>query len=630
MAGQSVVISVLADTKQMSRGMSDAGKQVGGLSSTLKTVGVAAGAALAAVSLAVGGFVAASIQAAGEAEKVAAQTEAVLTSTGHAAQRTAKQIDKLTKELSQLSGVDDEVIQAGQNVLLTFTKIQGATFDKATAAALDMSVALGKDLNSAATLVGKALNDPIAGIGALSRVGVQLTKEQKELIASMVEVGDVAGAQGVILKELETQFGGSAAAFGNTFQGAIGKVKTAFGNLQETIGATFLPALTDAGSSIADFLNKLQESPAFATVTAGLSEMMSSLTGSGLDAIGDRILEAFDSAVTFFTAGGGKSLLSQLGDLFDLLSEAGDTLRSELGDALKATLDELAPLVPSLLEDLIPALSDLIPVLSDVVIALLPLLPPLAELLAAIIPPLATALSELTATLSGPDGQGFIQGVADFISYLSTPTGDWLAQVATWLESLGPLGAPIADLTRTIAGFFDGAKWGGDVIENMVNRVTSFVTNLPRNILNAVRDAGTWLLDTGRRIIDGLISGLQSAVGKVWSWIRDAGRNIGNTFAGILGIRSPSRVFAGYGKNIVQGLVDGLSDTARLSSAMSALSADVAGGFDAQLDAPTGYRAASAGGNSYTITLPVGMPSAEAGRAIVQAIEEYERFGGRR
>src|SRR5690606_33309075 len=200
---------------------------------------------------------------AAEAEKVAAQTEAVLNSTAGAAGRSAQQISRLAGQLSALSGLDDEVVQSGANILLTFTKINGTNFDRATAAALDMSVALGQDLKSASILVGKALNDPIKGMAALSRAGVQLTDEQKALIEQLVATGDVAGAQAVLLRELETQFGGSAAALGRTFEGALGRVKTIFGNIQESIGGALLPMLTVVLNRVADFLALIQESAAF-------------------------------------------------------------------------------------------------------------------------------------------------------------------------------------------------------------------------------------------------------------------------------------------------------------------------------------------------------------------------------
>ena len=67
------------------------------------------------------------------------------------------------------------------------------------------------DLNSAAMMVGKALNDPVAGLdGALAARACSSPQIQKDMIKAMVEAGDVAGAQNMILKSLKQQIGGSA------------------------------------------------------------------------------------------------------------------------------------------------------------------------------------------------------------------------------------------------------------------------------------------------------------------------------------------------------------------------------------------------------------------------------------
>lgn len=189
-----------------------------------------------------------SLAAFGDSEKVVAQTGAVLKSTGGAAGVTAKQVGDLAARLQKLSGVEDEAIQAGQNMLLTFTNLRNEAgagndvFNQATRTLLDMSVALGTDAKTSAIQLGKALNDPIAGIGALSRVGVTFTDEQKSLIKTLVESGDVMGAQKIILAELNKEFGGSAKAAGDA-QTPMERLTLRLGDMQEKIGAFLVPAL---------------------------------------------------------------------------------------------------------------------------------------------------------------------------------------------------------------------------------------------------------------------------------------------------------------------------------------------------------------------------------------------------
>jgi phage-related minor tail protein len=182
----------------------------------LKSAAGLAGLAVGAAGLA--GAVKDSIGEYREAQKVGAQTNAVIKSTGGAAGVSAKHVGDLATAISKKAGIDDEAIQSGENLLLTFKGVRNEVgkgndiFDQATQTITDMSVSLKQGLKPSAIQVGKALNDPVKGITALGRVGVQFTEGQKKMIAGLVKSGDTLGAQKIILKELKSEFGGSAAA----------------------------------------------------------------------------------------------------------------------------------------------------------------------------------------------------------------------------------------------------------------------------------------------------------------------------------------------------------------------------------------------------------------------------------
>lgn len=211
-------------------------------------IGLAAGAAAA---FKFGGD---ALEEAREAQKVGAQTDAVIKSTGKAAKVTAKEVGRLSGRLSDKAGIDDELIQSGANVLLTFKNIRNESgkgnkiFDQAAKSALDMSVALGTDMSGASIQLGKALNDPVKGVTALGRAGVQFSEDQKAAIKKMVESGDTLGAQKIILKELDDQFKGSAKAQATEAD----KLGVAFGNLKEDVGTALIPVMDD----LAVFLRK--------------------------------------------------------------------------------------------------------------------------------------------------------------------------------------------------------------------------------------------------------------------------------------------------------------------------------------------------------------------------------------
>ena len=216
-----------------------------------KMVGVVAGVT-AAIGAASGAFqlLGNSINEARSARKAMAQTAAVMKSMGRT--EAPKRINKMIDQLSSMSGIDDDALREMTNVLFTFGNVTGETFDKANKLALDLSVAFGKDLQSSAVMVGKALNDPTKGLTALTRVGVSFTKEQQDQVKAMMEVGDLAGAQKIILGELTKQVSGSAEAQAD----GIGKAQVAWENLQEAVGDVLLSVGTGTGMDLAGMLKE--------------------------------------------------------------------------------------------------------------------------------------------------------------------------------------------------------------------------------------------------------------------------------------------------------------------------------------------------------------------------------------
>jgi hypothetical protein len=206
--------------------------------------------------------------AAYESQKVTAQTAAIINSTGGAAGVTAKYVADLSRTLSEQVGIDDELIQKSMNLLLTFKKVQNQAgegndiFRQASVLALDLGNVFGST-DSAAVQLGKALSDPIRGITALRRAGVDFTDAQKEQIKTYVESNNLLEAQKLILAEVESQVGGTAAA---TATGAD-KFRVAWGNVQEDLGNLLLPVL----EKVMNFI-KTDVLPIFTNFTQVVSE----------------------------------------------------------------------------------------------------------------------------------------------------------------------------------------------------------------------------------------------------------------------------------------------------------------------------------------------------------------------
>jgi phage-related protein len=234
---------VLADTSKAQKALGDtsdaAGKTGGGFGKMAKGIAGAVGTA------AIVSFGKASVGAALESQKANANLEQGFKSMGETSGKAADEATKFASALSKKIGVDDDAIIASQALLVTFGNVSSEAarsagiFDDTTTAAADLAAKGFGTLDSNAVLLGKALNDPTAGIGKLAKAGVQFTDQQKEQIKAMQASGDTVGAQKVMLGELEKQVGGTAAATATSQE----KMTVAFGETQEAVGNALLPVL---------------------------------------------------------------------------------------------------------------------------------------------------------------------------------------------------------------------------------------------------------------------------------------------------------------------------------------------------------------------------------------------------
>ena len=220
---------------------------------TARGLGTALAAGFAAIgaSNAIGAIIRNTV----EAEDALRQLEQRIKSTGGVAGVAAPELVAFAKQMQSVTTYGDDAIIAMQGLLLTFTNIRGQQVYGATEAILDLATAMGTDLNSAALQVGKALNDPVKGLSALGRAGIQFSDQQRDVIKRLVETGQTAEAQNIILAEMQRQFGGAARAASQTFGGAIEQLKNAFGDLLEADGG----GLTDATSALNEFTKLLHD-----------------------------------------------------------------------------------------------------------------------------------------------------------------------------------------------------------------------------------------------------------------------------------------------------------------------------------------------------------------------------------
>lgn len=522
-------------------GIKKASHEISGLGKTLAKVG---GVLAAAFSVrAISDFARESVLAAegvATANSRIAQIAESMSIFGDQTQAVTDRLIAYAKANEFNLATDAEVIKATQAKLLTFKELAetadeaGGSFDRATLAAIDLAAAGFGTAETNAIQLGKALNDPIKGITALTRSGVTFTEAEQEKIKAMVESGRVLEAQNMILSAIETQVGGTAAATAN----ASDKMKIAFDNVKETVGAALLPAFEEMSKTLLPIIQ--EQGPKLAVVFANLIPLVTGL-------------------VNFIVNGFIPALEGTFGWIGENIATVG-TFTGVLGGLLVAfNAAAIATKALAVAQGVLNAIMAINP-LTLVAIAV--------AALAAGIVYLATQTTFFQDTW---------KAVTTFVSE------QWEAFGALF----GRVGKAIGDFFTTIVtNISDSWKQTVQDVSDLLNTLSRFFSNafttIRDNIVNAVSDFGTLLFNAGKDLIQGLINGVLNIGQKIKDTIVNVVDGAVQGVKELLGIRSPSRVFTDIGQNIGEGMVRGIDskigDVA--ASAKSLAQAAVPAGYE--------------------------------------------------
>lgn len=649
MAGQTVVVSVLADTKNFSKNMKATQSAGDKFKATSAKIGIGAGIALGAL-VAVGKKAEAYGEAASTADARIAQITKSMGQYGDGYQKVADRVSKSAEKLALTTGIDPNLIKQGQATLSTFSKIEssadkvGGAFDRATKLSADLSASGFGSVQSASLLLGKALNDPVKGVSALTRVGVTLTDQQKEQIASYTKLGQTAKAQNVILGAVEKQVGGVATATANasdkmnvkwqlTYE-KIGKqllpffekVRVALGNLADFIGNnTGLVIKLAAGIGIlAGVLVTLSAIVKVVTTVQAALNIVMSLNPVGLIVIGIIALIAvivllvthWKQVTQFLSAAWSKVVktisasLKALGDFF------GDVF-SDIGKGIKAALSFILGLFLkwTIYGFIITHFSQIktfvLGVFTAIRTGIKTALDAVLTTVKTIVGNIVTAFLKIVTGIAGA-----VVKVIDKVTNLKDRIFSILGLIPAKVVSIG---------VGIITGILTGIK-------NSWSRLTTYLGGIGGRILKAVGNASLILYSAGKNILIGFLNGLKAE----WKNVTDFVGGIGKWIADNKGPKSYDlALLVPAGGYIMQGLQNGIEASipglkTTLDKVTSTISAtDFSSGV--RLDTAAFTEAGTLrGGNNYQISLSTLNPSLEAGRAIVSSINDYNRLNGNR
>ena len=283
------------------------------------------------------------------------QAIAAIASTGGAARRSIGDIRALAGEIQSLSNTADEVTVRAAAQLLTFTNIRGENFDRALRIGNDVAARLQRDPQQVALQIGKALNDPVRNLGALTESGIQFTDGQRNLIRSLTEVGEVATAQAIILAELENQFEGAARAQ-RLAEGGATALANAWGDLKEALGERIVERTADS----TDRLARAVGDPAWkgffrliGDIIGGVRGFGAALKAAGLQGAADfirgvemaasatdRLLDRFETMIGFDLRGFFTGVAGPLGGVVFLFRQVNNLLET-VGERMEGLQERL-------------------------------------------------------------------------------------------------------------------------------------------------------------------------------------------------------------------------------------------------------------------------------------------------
>lgn len=594
-----IVVKLKANTADLERGLDQAMSKSNTFGNKLAGVGKVVAAGLAVGAAAATAFGVVSVKAYSESEDKLAQLNAVLKSTGGVAGWTADQAVELSKSLQEVTKFSDEDVLSVENLLLTFTKIGKDIMPQATETVLNMATALGEDTKSASIQLGKALQDPILGVTALRRVGVNFSEDQKKVIENLVNTGRSAEAQQMILKELNTEFGNSARAAGDTFSGKLAKLKNSLNDVQETLGMTIVKYLAPFATKALEAVNSINWDAILKNTIEWLKQLwdwlgkvyqsfdkvyqqVANYLRPKLKELGDSISDLFSVFSTFtndyvkplaetLAIITGKSLVWAIGETIDALSLLLRAITNVIGyfpDVSRAVSGFFRSLGDNSLIIIIVQYFEqvLLPILKDIWSLFTQQLWPAIErlwqsfqrLYQSLEPGLTTALKFIGIILGGVllAGVLLIIGATDvFIRVIGGLTDamglliGWVSNVIGWIGNL-------------VGAFWNAEKiivnvlWHlPQAINDMLAIVWSLIAGLGSMALRAAGDLGSVLYKAGVSIITGFFNGIKDKFEQVKSYISGIGKWI-QDHKGPLDY--DKKLLVNNGKAIIEGLNKGL------------------------------------------------------------------------
>lgn len=219
-----IKIQLQAETEKWNRAIDSAVGRLNKIGGAAVRVGVIAGAAFAGLSAAITKVTI----AASEQRKSVNRLTATAKANGKISEAGVRRLTAQAAALQTVTTFGDEATISMQAQLAAYSLSESAVA-ALTPRVQDLAAALGKDLMSATSVIGRAVGGQIGG---LARYGIVLSKSETAAFNAANEGQRLA----MILKRIDVAVGGTAKIVAATAQGAMKQFGNAIGDVYEELG----------------------------------------------------------------------------------------------------------------------------------------------------------------------------------------------------------------------------------------------------------------------------------------------------------------------------------------------------------------------------------------------------------
>ena len=463
----------------------------------------------------------------------------------------------------------------------------------------DAFQALGISAEALETMSQEELfNAVISGLQGIEDEAERTTLAQSLLGRSAVEMTGLFNLSAEETEELRNQvheLGGvmsdEAVKASADYADAMQNMETSMDGLKRNLMSEFLPSITQT----MDGLSKV-----FSGDKSGIGDIQEGIKGviSDLTALAPEFFSLAQTIVFSLLEGFAPMLPSLVTTLFNITVEAITLLTSMLPSLMPSIISgiqgifqalfQALPVITSALFELIMSLvtwlsegdnvtnfvNGIIALVTQIVDQFSLLLPVLLPAIVKIISAIALALTEpknvemiLSSVLqlvgavvvalinAFPEIINLVIGLIDNLGGLFA---DFLGIAVPWLGNV--LNTIISNVTSWISNLKNGFVNAFNFIREKVSNITEKTKELVSNVINKIKELPEKVVSIGKNLVEGLWNGISDKM----SWVKDKisgmGESITNAIKGVFGIASPSKVFAGIGGFLAEGLGEGFTD----------------------------------------------------------------------